>query len=257
MCISVAECDELAATAERHGVLLTVFHNRRWDGDFLTVQRLVADGALGLVRWVEMAWHKFGLSSKLWKNETAATGGGTFLDLASHMVDQALLLFAPAAVTSVHCRLHRDLPGSDTDSHAQLTIAFADGRTAVIDTSALSLIPKPRFVLYGTHGTFVKSGLDAQEGALGRGEPAASARDDPSTYGRLAVPGGSTASTVPTVPGHWAAFYPAVALAIARGPPYAPPVTVASVRRTLVVLFAALQSAASNQVVAVHDAAVV
>jgi len=250
LCMSLAECDAIAAAAAARGVLVTVFHNRRWDGDFLTVRRLLESGTLGEVRWLEQSWHKFGASSKAWKNEPVAVNGGTFMDLGAHMVDQALLLFA-APVRSVHCRLHEDLGASD--SHAQLTLGFADGRTAVVHTSALSLVPKPRYQLYGTRGTFAKYGMDAQEATLVRGEPVAAAKEDPALYGTLvraaAAPGEAPTTTrVPTEAGRWGDYYDAVADAIARGPPYAPAVTLASVRRTMAVLFAAVESARTNRV---------
>jgi scyllo-inositol 2-dehydrogenase (NADP+) len=250
LCLSLEECDTLAGLAATHGRLFTVFQNRRWDGDFLTVQRVLGEGTLGEVTWLEMAWHKFGASANAWKNVPAAAGGGVLLDLGAHCVDQALLLF-PGPTASVHCRMHTPAEGGGSETHAVLTLAWADGRTAIIDTCAQSLMPKPRFQLYGTRGTLVKHGLDPQEAALARGDASHSAHEPPAAHARVVLAASPTTEVlVPTVPGDWARFYPDVAASIRAGPPYAPPVTVASVRRALAVLLAALESAATGRVVA-------
>ena len=146
MCTTLADCDRMIAAAERSGKLLTVFQNRRWDGDFLTAQQLIANGDLGELQWIEMAWQGFGAWGG-WRGQKDM-GGGRFFDLGAHMVDQLCLLF-PQAIESVYCRMHHDFPDTDVESHALLVIGFADGKTGIVDTSGLNAISKPRFYLCG------------------------------------------------------------------------------------------------------------
>jgi len=120
MCTSLAECDRMIEASRKNGVLLTVFQNRRWDGDFRTLQQLLADGALGDLRWLEMSWQRPGPPSG-WRGD-ARMGGGRFFDLGAHLVDQVLLLF-PQKAESVFYRMHHDYPDCDVESHAMLVLA--------------------------------------------------------------------------------------------------------------------------------------
>lgn len=86
--LCLRDFDKMVKTAEENGKHLFIFQNRRWDGDFLTVKKLMKEGKLGQVRWVEMSWQKPGLSTKLWKNDDLKKGSGRFYDLGSHMIDQ-------------------------------------------------------------------------------------------------------------------------------------------------------------------------
>ncbi|HOF89417.1 MAG TPA: Gfo/Idh/MocA family oxidoreductase, partial [Armatimonadota bacterium] len=91
MCLTLDECDRMIAAAAESGKLLSVFQNRRWDGDFLTLKSLIADGRLGEPRWIEMAWQGFGAWGG-WRGQ-AAMGGGKLYDLGAHLIDQLVLLF--------------------------------------------------------------------------------------------------------------------------------------------------------------------
>ncbi|NLF16337.1 MAG: Gfo/Idh/MocA family oxidoreductase [Lentisphaerae bacterium] len=241
MCLDLAECDRMIAAAEQAGRLLTVFQNRRLDGDFLTVQRLIAEGALGDVRWIEVAWQGFGIWGG-WRGQ-ASMGGGKIYDLGPHLLDQILILF-PEAVTSVYCRTHHDLAERDVESEGFIVIGFESGRTAVVDVSSLAAVQKPRFVVRGTAGTFVKHGLDPQEKAMMAGV-IDRAQEPASQYGLLRSR--DQARLVPTLPGRWRGWYENLRDALTCGA--APLVTLPQARRLMAVLSAARRSAASGQVV--------
>lgn len=207
MCLSLEQCDALIKRAEQNGRLLTTFQNRRLDGDFLTLQHLVAQGELGEVRWMEMAWSGFGPWGG-WRG-AREQGGGKFLDLGAHLIDQTLQLI-PVPVTGVYLRTHHDYPQSEVESEAFLVLEFQNGATAVCETSSMAAIDKPRFYVRGTRATFQKFGLDPQEDALMKGDMG-EAREDPASYGILK--GQGVERFIPTLAGDWGKFYRNFALA--------------------------------------------
>ncbi len=241
MSLTLEECRRMIAAAEEAGRMLNVFQNRRFDGDYLTVAKLIADGRLGDVRWIEMAWQKSG-PPKGWRGE-AAMGGGRIYDLGSHLIDQLVVLF-PQAVETVYCRMHHDFPDHDVESHVMIVVGFAGGATGVVDVSSTCAIAKPRFRVVGDKATFVKYGIDAQEQALKAGDIDA-AREEEKWYGRLSD--GTTETAVPTLPGRWRSYYENIADVLARGA--GPAVKLAESRRAMAVIDAAFRSARSGEVV--------
>jgi len=244
MTLTLAECDRMIAVARESGKLLSVFQNRRWDGDYLTLRRLLAEGRLGDVRWIEMAWQGFGALGG-WRG-SQAMGGGKLYGLGSHLIDQLVMLF-PQAIESVYCRLHHDLPEMETESQAMVTIGFTGGATGICDTSCLAAISKPRWYVCGTGGTFIKHGLDPQEAAMNAGDINA-AVEDPRHYGRLHD--GKVESIIPTLPGRWRGYYENIVDVLTHGADLA--VTPVDVRRSIAVLDAAFRSADIGQVVQVN-----
>lgn len=241
MCLSLAECDEMIAASRSANRLLSVFQNRRLDGDFRTLRAAMNDGLLGEVNWIEMAWQGMG-SWGGWRGETEH-GGGRFYDLGAHLIDQAQLLFSQP-VESVYCRMHHDIPGQEVESQSTTIIVFEGGRTAVIDLSSLTSHAKPRFEARGTKATFVKHGLDAQEDALKEGDIDL-AQEKPELY--ATVKGQGEAQVLATIPGRWRDYYENIARALQSGEE--PIVTLASARRTMHILDAGLRSAKSGEVV--------
>ncbi len=241
MCLTLADCDRMIGASERAGRLLTVFQNRRFDGDFLTAQRLIADGRLGDLRWAEMAWQGFSAMGG-WRGQ-AAMGGGRLYDLGAHLIDQLCLLF-PQEIETVYCRMRHDWPGSDTESEALLVVTFEGGGTAVCDLSSMAAISKPRFYLRGTGGAYRKCGLDPQERAMLSGDIDA-AREDPATFGTYSD--GATTSVVETLPGRWRSYYENVADVLLRGA--APCVRLPEMRRQIAVIEAAVRSGQTGEVV--------
>ncbi|MEZ4674216.1 MAG: Gfo/Idh/MocA family oxidoreductase [Caldilineaceae bacterium] len=241
MSVTLDEANRMVATAARTGRLLSVFQNRRWDGDYLTVRKLMDEGQLGNVRWIEMAWQRWG-APRGWRGE-AEKGGGRLYDLGAHLLDQLLQLF-PQPVEAVYCRMHHDFGHTDVESHALITVHFVDGATGVCDLSSMSAIYKPRFQIYGDKGTFIKYGLDPQEDAMRAGQIDAAVNREES-YGRLHD--GTVETIIPTVPGRWRSYYENVRDAIKGEAELA--VKSADVQRVMAVIDAALHSAASGQVV--------
>lgn len=241
MCLSLEECERMMAAAQSNRRLLTVFQNRRRDGDFLTLQQAISSGELGEVKWIEMAWQGMGMWGG-WRAQLSA-GGGRLYDLGAHLIDQLCLLF-PQRVESVYCRLHRDFTEIDVESEALVVIGFEGGCTGIADLSSRAAIPKPRFYAHGDKATFLKHGLDPQENAMIQGDIDA-AQDDPQSYAQ--IKGKDIDKILPTLPGRWRDYYENLSEALTNGA--TPIVTQASARRTMAVIDAALQSARNNEVV--------
>ncbi|MEZ4861232.1 MAG: Gfo/Idh/MocA family oxidoreductase [Caldilineaceae bacterium] len=242
MCVTLAEADRMLATAERTGAMLSIFQNRRWDGDFLTVRGLLAAGELGKVRWIEMAWQRWG-APRGWRG-TAEKGGGRLYDLGAHLLDQ-LLVLCPQPVAGVYCRIHYDFPDRDVESHALVSVHFADGTTGICDLSSMAAIEKPRFHLFGDKATFCKYGLDPQEDAM-RAGAIDSAVEPEANYGVLH--NGVTQRVISTVPGRWRSYYENIRDVLTGQAELA--VKPAEVRRVMAVFDAAQRSAQSGAVVA-------
>ncbi|MEE1827505.1 Gfo/Idh/MocA family oxidoreductase [Streptomyces sp. BE20] len=247
---TAAEALELCKLAESHGTLLTVFQNRRWDGDFLTAARLVREGALGRVHRFESRFERFRPKPKPGWRELAdpAEVGGTLYDLGSHLVDQALALFGPVETVYAEIDVRRD--GAVVDDDAFLALTHADGTRSHLWTSAVTPLVGPRLRVLGDTAGYVKSGMDPQEADLRAGRrPDGTApwgADDPAYYGTLGTD--ETAAPLPTDPGDYPAFYAGVAAALAD-PGTPPPVDPRDAVATLAVLEAAHASAATGTAV--------
>ncbi|MDF3297698.1 Gfo/Idh/MocA family protein [Streptomyces tropicalis] len=244
---TAAEARDLAALAERRGLLLSVFQNRRWDNDFLTLRRLIADGGLGDVWRFESRFERWRPRPKGGWRESGdpAEIGGLLYDLGSHVVDQALVLFGPA--TAVYAEADVRRPGAEADDDTFIAVTHAGGVRSHLHVSATAAQLGPRFRVLGSRAGFVKYGLDPQEAALREGGrpgtgPGWGAEPE-ELWGRLGagespVTGGGSA--VPTLPGDYPAYYAAVAAALREGAPN--PVTAREAAAALDVLEAARRS---------------
>jgi scyllo-inositol 2-dehydrogenase (NADP+) len=207
----------LVEKAERLDVPLTVFQNRRWDGDFLTLRRLLTDGALGTVWRFEsrFEWWKPDRGSS-WKTSTPVdAGGGILYDLGTHVIDQALQLFGNA-VPVYHELLTRGSGAAHDD--AFVVLRHDSGVVSHLWMNGLAAQVGPRFRVLGSRGGFTKHGLDPQEAALRAG-----ARPTDPTFGHSPVGGtlgidGAT-QDVPADPGRYAEFYALLAKALLAGGP--------------------------------------
>ncbi|MGW0879511.1 Gfo/Idh/MocA family protein [Streptomyces sp. NPDC002671] len=243
---TAAEARELAALADERGLLLSVFQNRRWDNDFLTLRKLLTEGALGDVWRFESRFERWRPQPKGGWRESGdpAEFGGLLYDLGSHVVDQALVLFGPA--TEVYAETDIRRPGAETDDDTFIALTHANGVRSHLYVSATTSQLGPRFRVLGSQAGYVKYGLDPQEAALREGlrpGPAWGAEPD-ALWGRLGagespLTGGGT--PVPTVPGDYPAYYTAVAKALAGAGPN--PVTALEAASALDVLEAAHRSA--------------
>ncbi len=253
--VSAAEARALDALAVRHGRLAIPFQNRRWDADFLTLQRILREGALGTVHRFESRYERWRPTPKpRWTAEGAgARGEGLLLDLMVHLVDQALLLFGP--VRDVYAEFDRRHPQVQVDDDVFVALTHVTGVRSHLFTSATVGIGGPRLNVLGSAGAFVKYGMDPQEDALLAGATPGAAdwgREDAASWGRLGA--GDATRAVESEPGDYPRFYAGVARALATGAP--PPVTTREAVAMMDVLEAARTSAAERRVVAMAAAGV-
>ncbi|MFE6283219.1 Gfo/Idh/MocA family oxidoreductase [Streptomyces sp. NPDC057877] len=245
---TAAEARELAALADERGLLLSVFQNRRWDNDFLTLRKLLEDGELGDVWRFESRFERWRPQPKGGWRESGdpAEIGGLLYDLGSHVVDQALVLFGPA--TEVYAEADVRRPGAATDDDTFIALTHAGGVRSHLHVSATTAQLGPRFRVLGSRAGYVKYGLDPQEAALrdgGRpGTDAGFGVEPEGMWGRTGsgespLTGGGR--PVPTLTGDYPAYYAAVARALREGA--ANPVTALEAAAALDVLEAARRSA--------------
>ncbi|MGO4491210.1 Gfo/Idh/MocA family oxidoreductase [Arthrobacter sp. 2YAF22_2] len=160
---------ELIGLAARLGRVLTVFQNRRWDGDFLTVRGLLDSGVLGPVTRYESSFERWSPEvTKAWKAAAGTDdGGGVLFDLGTHLLDQAVQLFGPAAV--VYAELAARRPGAPADDDVFVALRHESGVTSHLSMNLLCAQQGPRFRLLGSEGGFTKHGVDPQEPYLAAG----------------------------------------------------------------------------------------
>jgi predicted dehydrogenase len=254
---TAAEARALAELAAERSLVLSVFQNRRWDNDFLTLRQLVESGDLGEVQRFESRFERWRPQLKGGWRESGdpAEIGGLLYDLGSHVVDQALTLFGPAARVYAESDVRR--AGAQADDDTFIAITHTNGVRSHLYVSATTAQLGPRFRVLGSTGGYVKYGLDPQEDALragrrpGDGEPWGV--EPESLWGRVGagespLTGGGV--PVETVPGDYPAYYAAVAAAV-RGRT-APPVTAEEAAAALDVLEAARRSAREGITVTVE-----
>jgi predicted dehydrogenase len=248
LAVCAARAEQLVARARRAGVLLTVFQNRRWDSDHLTLRRLLDGGHLGSVFRYESRFERWRPSPKpgSWREALPPEqGGGLLLDLGSHLVDQALTLFGPISHVYAEIEQRRGLP---TDDDVFIALRHASGTISHLRASAVTGAPGPRLRVLGTEAAFVLTRLDSQEDRLRDGARPDTVSDwgiEPEAHrGRLVA--GDVSVPVPGERGDWPRFYALLAAALREGGP--PPVEPADAVAALRVLEQARESAASGAV---------
>jgi scyllo-inositol 2-dehydrogenase (NADP+) len=163
------ECQDLARLAAEHGRLLTVYQNRRWDGDFRTLTKLVRAGTLGRIAEFESRFDRFRLEPKagVWREREDHPGSGVLFDLGPHLIDQALVLFGePQAITA---KAFHQRETSHVDDAFDVCLEYPLLR-AMLRARIIAFAPGPHFLLHGTKGSFLKSGMDPQEERLRAGK---------------------------------------------------------------------------------------
>jgi predicted dehydrogenase len=231
--------------AEQLKVLLTVYQNRRWDSDFLTLRELLAQDSLGTLTVFESRFERFRPQSA-----PSAAGGGTLLDLGSHLADQALVLAGPVRGVYAEMHYYADADGLDDDVFVALT--HENGVRSHLWASRRQGAPGPRIRAAGTEGAYVIQDLDGQEAQLRSGSsPAAVEKtgepwgvEPPERWGRVLR--GDTGQPVPSARGAWDLFYPAFAAAVRGTGPV--PVDPWDAVATAALLDAARASARTGQV---------
>lgn len=236
----------LIALAEAQGLMLSAFHNRRWDGDFLTARAVLDSGALGEIALAELRWDRFRPAIKPGWRETA--GAGLLNDLGPHLLDQALQLFGmPDALTA---DLATQRAAATTEDYFELTLHYGM-RRVIVSAATLLAAPRPRFALHGTLGSFVKYGIDPQEAVLRAGDPPTTAgfgEDAPEAYGTLSDAEG-VVRAVPSERGDWRGYYEGVVAAMTTGA--AAPVPAGEALTVMRLISLARESAASGRRLAI------
>jgi predicted dehydrogenase len=241
---TAAEALGLVRLARERGLMLTVFQNRRWDGDFRTLRTL----DLGEVHRFESRFERWRPEPKGGWRENGGPDelGGLLYDLGSHLVDQALRYLGP--VTGVYAETDVRRAGVRADDDAFIALAHANGARSHLWMSAVAGQLGPRFRVLGSRGAYTKWGLDPQEDRLRAGERPGGpgwGAEPPERWGVLGVDGDSRA--VRTLPGAYQDFYTGVVASLTDGAP--PPVDPIEVAEALAVLHAARTSAAESRVV--------
>lgn len=191
---TLEEAVSLVELAKKSGRLLTVYQNRRYDGDFQAILKLVMDGTLGRIVRFETTYDRYRpqLKPGAWR-ETRRPGSGILFDIAPHLIDHALMLFGlPEAITA-DVRIERE--NAVADDAFDITLHYPKSLRAVLRSSILAAAPRPRFVLLGAQGSFFKQSFDPQEMNLRRGFiPTDSpwGAEPEENWGVLTVPSGDT-----------------------------------------------------------------
>jgi predicted dehydrogenase len=249
---TVSDARDVVAEATRRGIILSVFQNRRWDGDFLTLRKLLRDGALGTPLRLESRFDRWRpVPRDNWRERGAPEeAGGLLFDLGSHLIDQALVLFGPAR--NVYAELDRRRNGVQVDDDSFVAIHHASGVRSHLFMTSLAAQPGPRFRMLGNQAAYVKWGMDPQEAKLratGRLDGAGFGDDPAEQWGKLGA--GDDVRTIPTEPGSYRRFYEGMVEAL-RGtapPPVDPHDAIAGLR----VIEAARRSFTERRVVSVES----
>jgi scyllo-inositol 2-dehydrogenase (NADP+) len=247
--VRAADADDLIALAERHGRLLSVFQNRRWDNDFRTVERCVRVGVLGEVSTYIARWDRYRPQPKVGWLEEDRPGSGVLYDLGVHLIDQALHLFGrPATITA---DISAQRPGVVVPDYMHVVLGYGALRV-ILHAGSLLRAPGPRFEVHGDKGSFVKHGIDPQEAALRAGVRPGDPRwgqDPENLHGTLTtdVDGLEVTGRLRTLPGAYETFYREMARAIRGESPV--PVDPRDARNTIWLIERALESSRESRTV--------
>jgi scyllo-inositol 2-dehydrogenase (NADP+) len=216
--ITSTEADELIALARKMDRVLSVFHNRRWDGDFLTVRQILDQKVLGRLAEFESRFDRFRprIKAGAWREE-AGPGSGVLFDLGPHLIDQAVVLFGRPE--RIYADLRRQRDGAVAVDSFEVRLEYS-ALKVTLKASSLVCEPSPRFVLYGTAGSYIKFGLDPQEESLKQGSSPAQPNwgvEPEEAWGTHATCDGVVArAKYPTLAGCYPAYYTNVYRAIRK-----------------------------------------
>ncbi len=222
--VTADDVEALAELAETTGTPLTVFQNRRWDADFLTLKRAIDNNEIGKPVRLVSAWHRHRNEVRNRWREKPGPGSGVFIDLGAHLIDQAVTLFgAPEWIEADIWSARSNAPAAVDDSFL-INFGYPDGLRVQLSSSSLAAGPSREIRLDGTKASLTMEGFDPQEPQLRDNNPAddpAFGRPDGHLSGKLIMPdGGKESLTIET--GNWLTFYNMLADALRSGSP--PPV---------------------------------
>ncbi|TMW60490.1 hypothetical protein Poli38472_000532 [Pythium oligandrum] len=219
LCLAPEEAEELVRLAAENGVLFTVFQNRRWDSDFLTIKNVIEQGKLGELTHYEAHFDRYRPTLKGYWKEKAAPGGGMLYDLGAHLVDQALQLFGIPDTVNADVQIQRE--GAENDDFFRLELVYNDRPNLKVVLTAGMLVKEsgPKFILEGTKGRLEKHGEDLQEQLLRDGKRPGDSlwgREPEAQFASIRPAGGDSESSehVTNLVGSYEVFYANVAKAI-------------------------------------------
>ncbi|HEY3083418.1 MAG TPA: Gfo/Idh/MocA family oxidoreductase [Chloroflexota bacterium] len=247
MAITLDEADRMVEAAGEAGRVLSVFHNRRWDWDFLTVRKVVEDGLIGRPYLFESTVLSYREPRRTWR-AAPETMGSLVHDWGAHLVDHALRL-VPSRVERVRCRIARPRPEPAVGNFARIDLDFADGTLYGIEVGNLARPEKPRWYVLGETGGLVKHGLDPQERAFratGNPDDAAELPQERARV-RTLVAGQPAEITLESVRGSWTGYYANLSAHLNEGTPLE--VTAGQAREVIAILDAAVRSSRDGSVV--------
>ncbi|SFG50740.1 Predicted dehydrogenase [Novosphingobium sp. CF614] len=243
--LDMAEARELIALADEHQRLLSVFHNRRWDSDFLSVKAAIADGLVGTVAHFESHIDRFRPEVRARWRESGGPGSGVWFDLGPHLVDQALQLFG--LPVSVHALLALQRKGAQADDWAHVLLDYGP-RRVILHASMLVAGGSPRFIVHGDKGSLVKRLADPQEQQLLDGIKPGAPGWGEDTDGLLIYDETGAARSRPSLPGDQRRYYAAIAAALAGRP--VNPVPPLEALAVMSIMEAAIESARRGRAIA-------
>jgi len=219
MCLDEDEATAMIEASERNQVLLSVYQNRRWDGDFLTLQKILTDGTLGDIYTIESNITAFGGPHNGWR-AWKEFGGGRVYDWGAHLVDQAICLYGPTVETvfaDFQYRYPKDK--ADVEALALIHLRFANGVRFLVELGTAWMYPKPRYHVRGSIGSFRKYSVDSQEAAMKMGVCGLPVPEDPARYQmRVRSESGQTIDQpVSPLVGSYRTYYDNVGAAIVHG----------------------------------------
>ena len=244
MCLTVAEADNMIDTAESNNVMLSVFHNRRWDGDYLTLRNFIDSGALGEVFLIEECVMGYGQPGS-WRGEKKS-GGGPLYDWGAHLIDHGVQI--GGTPKWVFCDTQRHKWTSDVETYCKCQIKFESGLLYTVEVGYIAKLSKPKFFALGTEGAFRKEGVDPQERFMIQKRIREAVEDpDNRAYVKTTLNGIQSEVRPETIRGDWTSYYRNIADHLSQGAELA--VKPEDVRMDIYVIESAMKSAAEGQVV--------
>jgi scyllo-inositol 2-dehydrogenase (NADP+) len=249
--LKTSEASDIIVRAKKNKLMVSVFQNRRWDGDFLTVKDVIEKEMCGRLVSFESHFDRFrNYVQESWK-EDHSLGAGTLYNLGSHMIDQALQLFGMPKHIFADVRAQRT--GSTVDDSFDIFMHYKNTK-CLVRGSYLVKEEGPRYILHGTEGSFLKFSLDPQEGMLKEGYLPNSnnwGEESDEYWGRLKrnQSGEDQEQIIETFPGNYLAYYDSIFQHLRKGTPLA--VTAESARDVIQIIEAAYESALTKKVVSI------
>lgn len=247
--ITATEAEELVQLAEKRNLVLSVFHNRRWDSDFLTVRHCIESGILGEINTCEIRFDRYRPELRNRWREQDLPGSGCLYDLGSHSIDQALQLFGSPKKISADVGVQR--PGAFSPDYFHLIMDYGV-RKVILHSGAIVRQAGPRFLVHGNKGSFIKYGMDPQEDALKQGRcPGAAGwgKEDERDHGQITHGdhGLRISGKLESLPGSYQSYYEGISNAILGKGPI--PVSAADALQVIKVIECAMLSSKEGRVI--------